>query len=119
MWRALQFTEAGAITSTTQNPDLAQALGVGTEQLESLGVWMRLVGLAVDGSRPVALTPLGRLLVRHDTGLMQPATWWVIHWQLSANFSAWTILTLIDYGLHTTADLDSALRNLARIIHAW
>lgn len=82
-------------------------------QLESLGAWLRFAGLVESSRNTVSLSDLGILVHAHDPRLADPATWWIIHWNLARNYVVWHILSQLAYVVHRVEDIDAALMELA------
>ena len=107
--RLVAMVASGEATAVGADPALAQRIGLGTVQLEGLGAWLRLAGFLASGRGAVALTPLGEVVHRHDPGLGDPCTWWVLHWELSKRYPVWGVMSGLSYEVHDTGTIDAAL----------
>ncbi|MEA3044681.1 MAG: hypothetical protein QOH47_2519 [Sphingomonadales bacterium] len=76
--------EAGFHVST----DTADELGLGSKMVESLGFWLRAMGLSEEakpGVRERHGSELAELVRRHDRFCELPGTWWFLHVSLATN----------------------------------
>ena len=66
-------------------PDISDALGVGRNMAKSIGWWLALTGLSEHSGRGTAtrLSPLGRVILAHDSCFSRIETWWFIHLMLT------------------------------------
>ncbi|KUL96500.1 hypothetical protein DK26_06850 [Bosea sp. WAO] len=70
-------------------PDLetADALGLGSKMVKSLGYWLEAVGMSettgVRKERAIRLTPLAQMISMHDSYLEFPVSWWIMHIMLA------------------------------------
>lgn len=105
----LRIAQTGDVRSLSGNAELSQELGIGTIQLEALGVWMRLAGLVGRVTEGQRLSPLGRLICSLDAELSDAATWWVLHWQLARSYTAWGAISGLEYGVASCGRLDQEI----------
>lgn len=90
---ALQDPTSGGKTFFTQ-PNALMVLGVGKNMVQSIRHWLLATRMAVDmpgaRGRELQVTPLGQAIfggpsdVGWDPFLEDPATLWLLHWQLAA-----------------------------------
>ena len=69
----------------------AQAiLRVGKLKVGAARVWAEAAGIVCKKKNEFYLTPLGKMIARHDSDLEEDGVWWVIHYNLARNSSsAW------------------------------
>jgi hypothetical protein len=96
-----------------RNAQTAGILGIGTVQVEAVGAWMRFANLTQRDDGGVALSPLGALVQAQDAELRDPASWWVIHWQLASHYVVWRLLGSLEYRGYTSEEVDGVLRDVA------
>lgn len=61
--------------------DAADRLGVGRNMIKSIRYWLLVTGLASRPKRqkPMELTCLGKLILKVDPYMVEPASWWALH----------------------------------------
>lgn len=114
-WLANGIAQAAAnrISTFRNDAELAQRMGIGTVQLEALGAWMRFAGLVDRSLDGVRLTRLGRCIHDNDPSLADPATWWVLHWELAHSYTVWAVLAGLPAGFVDVTAIESALQAAA------
>ncbi len=110
---ALRHAGRSQVASFAGNAELAHQIGIGVIQLESLGAWMRFANLIERSSDGVELTALGRCICDRDPVLADPATWWVLHWELARSYVVWAVLSRLAQGGNDLADIEGALHATA------
>lgn len=74
-----QMQKHGAFHPSTE---VADDLGLGSKMVESLGFWLKAMGLGIEGevARSGRVpTSIAHLVLRHDPYLELPGTWWFLH----------------------------------------
>lgn len=72
------FGEDGYVANTAT----ADALGLGSKMVDSLGYWLEVTGIseARDATRtPLRPSAVGQLIAAHDPYFELPGTWWFLH----------------------------------------
>ena len=77
-----------ALTGFLSEPRMAKEkqmskLGIGSRAVEGYTRWLSIMGLRDSAKKE--LTPLGKLIARHDPQLEQNGTKWVLHYRLSSD----------------------------------
>lgn len=107
--RLMGMVLTGDITKIGRDKDLAAEIGIGAVQVEALGAWARFCGLIGREEKTLCLTELGESIYELDPQLIDPVTWWILHWQLSQNYVAWEALTRLAYGAHEVTAIEAKL----------
>ena len=68
----------------------ADDLGVGTNMAKSIRYWLKTAGLITDNNKGANLTPLGKIILSNDPYLEDVFTLWILHINISTNFSSAT-----------------------------
>lgn len=103
-------------------------LGVGKNMANSVRYWGRMCGMfdRVDNQGTYVLTPLGENLLADTTGwdpfLKQPASWWLLHWNIATRPTAFTwyyTFNLLRGGEFTIEKLSTQIISFAEKQEKW
>lgn len=78
-----RLTRQGGFSTSTEAAD---ELGLGSKMVESLGFWLKAMGLSEEGKpggRDRHASVLAELVARHDRFCELPGTWWFLHLSLA------------------------------------
>lgn len=73
-----RLVRTGSFSAST---DVADALGLGSKMVESLGFWLRAMGLSADGEETKSriASAIARRIAERDRFCELPGTWWFLH----------------------------------------
>lgn len=87
-------------------------LGIGTEQVDALRSWARLLGLATP--KNFGATGLGLLVASADPYLRDECTWWTFWYRLGVAYAAWKVMGAMGFRAYDTQEIDELVRERAR-----
>jgi hypothetical protein len=86
-WLGKGLSRLAAENGFDADTHTADALGLGSRMVKSLGYWLEASGLATAGvegrSRNLGLSEIGTLIQKRDPFFEYPATWWAVHMALA------------------------------------